>query len=477
MQKKTLTLNNKKRKHAKKTHHKNGVTGLFLYIINVWEINIYKLIKHFFQDTLSQLSGYNVPTLPATTEPCTLGDIRSAVDNLRQCWQQVEGQIDDKDRHLQHLLQFQHLYHSALLTVSGWLDQAESQLMEAGLGKDLPEYLAECQAIQDDMEQVWMEFVFTVNVITKNIVLDICDIVYFIWWNMVEYESPGIFSSYLQNVHIFYSLKQSFISFCCCRYNPSWVLSTPCVKNSKLRPRQRMRAWSSRQFRSSPTEWRYWSRRQHRGSSRYGKNRSMLTVVFLLKWSLVFKDASNLKWYGCYTALERNAHYRRHYFAEFLWWTSHLLSHKIMWYLTNNQTFHCRRRAEAEAAVSTIQNQLGDAKETLADLEESRAPVDAQVEQVKQVRQSLGDCDDRLGYLTRHGGGEGFIYHRRALFISDCISGSHTISSWFLILDVTSNQIVVLVDLCNFDMLVLLWSCDITSKFKVYITILKLMEL
>ena len=53
-----------------------------------------------FQDTLSQLSGYNVPSLPATTEPCTLGEIRSAVDDLRQCWQQVEGQIDDWDRHL-----------------------------------------------------------------------------------------------------------------------------------------------------------------------------------------------------------------------------------------------------------------------------------------------------------------------------------------------------------------------------------------
>jgi hypothetical protein len=96
-----------------------------------------------------------LPTIPVPSDSATtLGDIESAVRNLRALWDTATGTDGDRERYLSHVLRFQQLYHGALLTVSGWLDGAAGRIIGGGSGGDADDVLRECGELQRDMEAV-----------------------------------------------------------------------------------------------------------------------------------------------------------------------------------------------------------------------------------------------------------------------------------------------------------------------------------
>ena len=100
-------------------------------------------------------SHFTVPSVSASGDALSLDDIQAAVNRLHDLWREAQGQMSDRDRYLSHLMQFQHLYHSALLTISQWLDRAEGRLFDAPTyGRNGDDVLRECADIQRDMDAV-----------------------------------------------------------------------------------------------------------------------------------------------------------------------------------------------------------------------------------------------------------------------------------------------------------------------------------
>ena len=125
-------------------------TSLFIYRLDA------NTVAFQAGSSSANLAQFNISSaLIASDSAVFLHDIQSAVDQLHRLWQEAQGQMTDRERHLSHLLQFQQLYHSALLTISQWLDRAEGRLFEAPrYGRDSEEVLKECEEIRTDMEHV-----------------------------------------------------------------------------------------------------------------------------------------------------------------------------------------------------------------------------------------------------------------------------------------------------------------------------------
>ena len=70
-----------------------------------------------------------------------LGAVRSSLDELKACWDRLQGQMDDKDARLSRALEFQNLYQTALQNISSWLDEVELKLFRRDSEGDTDRHL------------------------------------------------------------------------------------------------------------------------------------------------------------------------------------------------------------------------------------------------------------------------------------------------------------------------------------------------
>ena len=83
-------------------------------------------------------------TLVDPSDPDSSKKVRSvegSLEELQQCWQRLQGQVDDKQARLEHTLHFHQLYQEALLNVSSWVDNIELRLFGSGFDKDTDQRL------------------------------------------------------------------------------------------------------------------------------------------------------------------------------------------------------------------------------------------------------------------------------------------------------------------------------------------------
>ena len=66
---------------------------------------------------------------------------RDSLRELNECWEKLEGQVEDKQARLEAALHFQQLYQDAMLNMSAWLDDIELRLFETPYEKDVEQHL------------------------------------------------------------------------------------------------------------------------------------------------------------------------------------------------------------------------------------------------------------------------------------------------------------------------------------------------
>ncbi|XP_046571071.1 nesprin-1-like [Haliotis rubra] len=62
---------------------------------------------------------------PGVDPSRNLEEIRQIVGDLGECWEQLQGQVEDRQVRVEQALSFQQQYQQALLTISSWLDSAQ----------------------------------------------------------------------------------------------------------------------------------------------------------------------------------------------------------------------------------------------------------------------------------------------------------------------------------------------------------------
>ena len=70
-----------------------------------------------------------------------IGEVRASLDDLKACWDRLQGQMDDKDARLSRAMEFQTLYQRALQNISTWLDDVELKLFRRGSEGDADRHL------------------------------------------------------------------------------------------------------------------------------------------------------------------------------------------------------------------------------------------------------------------------------------------------------------------------------------------------
>ncbi|XP_074656556.1 nesprin-1-like isoform X2 [Tubulanus polymorphus] len=84
-------------------------------------------------------------------------NMNSALDDLRSCWEKMEGQVTDTETRLQQSLVFQQQYQDAMIAISEWLDNVEVQLFGRRFYKNIDEQLKDHETLQKEIQHLQNE--------------------------------------------------------------------------------------------------------------------------------------------------------------------------------------------------------------------------------------------------------------------------------------------------------------------------------
>jgi hypothetical protein len=74
-------------------------------------------------------------------------DIRQSLADLKACWDNLQGQMDDKEARMARMMEFQTLYQGALQNISAWLDEVELKLFSNAYDEDTEAHLAQSRSV------------------------------------------------------------------------------------------------------------------------------------------------------------------------------------------------------------------------------------------------------------------------------------------------------------------------------------------
>ena len=84
-------------------------------------------------------------------------DLRDELRELRNCWNSLQQQVDDKQTRLEEALESQSSFQNSLRSISDWLDEIESRLYTDVFSNDLDENVRLMSSLRQDIQVLQAE--------------------------------------------------------------------------------------------------------------------------------------------------------------------------------------------------------------------------------------------------------------------------------------------------------------------------------